>query len=423
MMLSILIVALSIVLVQNAENKENITAQIHNISSVNKKKYEEDSLRSFVWNEHRNKVYKEGMKRGVGVFDDAAEIIYNRRKTPLFNVRLEKPKIVYQAKEKKSWGHVQFPRIFRQDDKKIAVVWSLNDDDITAKAKRGWKYSNDNGESWFFRWKERPIDKGLKLSNGDYLKLTSINYKSTLVTKNIKSIISKDSNNFKFYKAEDINKKFINFNVFRNFKGGGTKKEIANVIYFPGTLKHSSKGVFPNQLWGDVKELPNGRLLTCQYPYFYDNNDEVNQSGVAFFESKDEGESWEQISFIPFYIDQNLDEDNNLLREFMGFTEPTFELLDDKRIVCIMRSAPGYRVAPMYTSISDDLGKTWSDPKPITNNGVLPQLLKLKNGVLVLSYGRPGVQIRFAIPNNNNNKIEWSDPFEMLRYEGLDITV
>ena len=50
----------------------------------------------------------------------------------------------------------------------------------------------------------------------------------------------------------------------------------------------------------------------------------------------------------------------------------------------------------MYRSWSSDLGKTWSKPEAFTATGVLPRLLQLGNGVLVMSSGRPGVDLRLS---------------------------
>ena len=74
----------------------------------------------------------------------------------------------------------------------------------------------------------------------------------------------------------------------------------------------------------------------------------------------------------------------------------------------------------MYASRSSDWGKTWSQPEVIARNGVLPQLLHLGNGVLVLSAGRPGVQLRFC--TDGQGKV-WSDAFEMLAYKNDRDTV
>ena len=67
----------------------------------------------------------------------------------------------------------------------------------------------------------------------------------------------------------------------------------------------------------------------------------------------------------------------------------------------------------MYRNISSDEGRTWSQGVPFTPNGVKPHLLQLANGVLVLTSGRPGVQVRFSFDGNGE---VWTDPFDMISY-------
>jgi hypothetical protein len=49
----------------------------------------------------------------------------------------------------------------------------------------------------------------------------------------------------------------------------------------------------------------------------------------------------------------------------------------------------------------------------IAPSGVLPRLLRLTNGVIVLSSGCPGVQLRFCADGGGTT---WSKPLELLPY-------
>ena len=71
----------------------------------------------------------------------------------------------------------------------------------------------------------------------------------------------------------------------------------------------------------------------------------------------------------------------------------------------------------MYKTFSYDRGKTWTDPVPFTPNGVLPNLLQLDNGVLVLSSGRPGVQLRFSLDGTGER---WTEPIDMVHFMNVD---
>jgi hypothetical protein len=64
-------------------------------------------------------------------------------------------------------------------------------------------------------------------------------------------------------------------------------------------------------------------------------------------------------------------------------------------------------LGPMYLSRSADSGKSWSKPLVFNKEfGVLPGILRLTNGALILSYGRPGVEVRFSGDNGST----WTEP-------------
>ena len=83
----------------------------------------------------------------------------------------------------------------------------------------------------------------------------------------------------------------------------------------------------------------------------------------------------------------------------MSFTEPALELLPDGSLFAVLRTTDGNGVGPLFKTRSTDQGRTWVKPEPFTETGVLPRLLQLTNGDLVLSSGRPGVDLRFSIDN------------------------
>ncbi len=69
-----------------------------------------------------------------------------------------------------------------------------------------------------------------------------------------------------------------------------------------------------------------------------------------------------------------------------GLVEPAITLLDDGRLLCIMRSGHHF---PLYASWSSDKGKTWSSPLYTgLDRGCDPCLIKLHDGRLALSWGR-----------------------------------
>ena len=68
-------------------------------------------------------------------------------------------------------------------------------------------------------------------------------------------------------------------------------------------------------------------------------------------------------------------------------------------------TGPDYR--PLYTAWSDDMGLTWTTPiptDPLLYN-ISPTLAVLDNGVLAVSYGRPGFHVAFSTDKGHT----WGD--------------
>jgi hypothetical protein len=125
------------------------------------------------------------------------------------------------------------------------------------------------------------------------------------------------------------------------------------------------------------------------------------RNSAVFYRSTDNGRNWYVYSEIPYRGDIKAD---SLADVRDGFTEPDYEFMADSTMISVMRTCDASN-GPMYIARSKDKGKTWTKPEFFTPFGVWPQLLKLKNRVVVLSYGRPGVNLLFC--NDGKGEI-WS---------------
>lgn len=369
--------------------------------------------KDIIWNERLHLINSDKLTPGLAVYWEN-KINYKRNGNTIFDIHFKEPVKVYEAKKEQSWGFVQFPKIFKVLDDRIAITWSMNPDDIRAQNKYGWKYSRDEGQNWNFKWSDRPSILGHKLSNGDYLKIISLFPKTDTMQLPIPYYISeiKGNKNWKFYEVDKVNKNYLGF--FQNRTLNGTNEIIREKAEKVNStaLVYEQNGVFPQQAWGDIKATKDGSLIKCIYPSFYkDSNGGVQPSGIDFYCSTNGGKSWNYQGTIHYKFHPPSKE-----KRILGYSEPTFEILENGNLICVLRSSPGYQTGPMLISTSSDLGKTWSTPVKVANNGVLPQLQRLNNGVKVLSSGRPGVQLRFS---NDALGSEWSEPFEMIRYHGL----
>lgn len=327
-------------------------------------------------------------------------------------VILSEPQIVAQSATDEAWGFFQFPKIFRAENGNLIVYWQMKADSHTAYGEEsyGFRMSRDEGLTWesldreYFRREPRRFES----PNGDVYQITDFT--------------PRDINSFSTFPQPVNNKPIIGHNFYyeselpEELRGayailwnpiGNTLDTIHVTIEDPASLKYTIDEMMPIVWWGDIRETKENTLVTGVYPAFYLEKDgNVLNSTTSFYESKDNGHTWEKLGVVP-----NKGDVVPLLYDGSeGLGEPTFEILKDGSYVCIMRTG---HTSPMVRSFSRDHGRTWTEPEPFTSNGVLPQLLKLDNGALVLASGRPGLQIRFNIDCDGKT---WTVPIEMMSY-------
>jgi hypothetical protein len=114
-------------------------------------------------------------------------------------------------------------------------------------------------------------------------------------------------------------------------------------------------------------------------PYDSDAKQETRFMQRTFIvTSQDEGHTWNYLSTVaaPSAGDPVAE----------GFVEPAITLLNDGRLLCIMRSGHHY---PLYASWSSDQGRSWTSPVYTgLDRGCDPCLITLHDGRVALSWGR-----------------------------------
>lgn len=135
--------------------------------------------------------------------------------------------------------------------------------------------------------------------------------------------------------------------------------------------------------YGGIIELDDGTLLLFGHTRFQGDR----KLRVVVYCSEDKGKSFRYFSTVA-YADNN----SSTLRP-IGFNEPGVVRLRNGELVCFIRTA---EYEPLFQARSKDGGKTWSTPERIGVDGILPRPVLLQNGVLALSYGRPGVWVIFS---------------------------
>jgi photosystem II stability/assembly factor-like uncharacterized protein len=126
--------------------------------------------------------------------------------------------------------------------------------------------------------------------------------------------------------------------------------------------------------------------------------------------STDKGKTWDYLSTVA--VPQKGDPVGE------GFVEPAITLLEDGRLLCVMRSGHHY---PLYSSWSSDGGKTWTAPLYTGfDRGCDPCMITLQDGRVALSWGRrypegwslvspEGDKGRFVYPGEGYNNLSISD--------------
>jgi hypothetical protein len=209
---------------------------------------------------------------------------------------------------------------------------------------------------------------------------------------------------------------------------------------FNGSTDDGGRPYLAERLHRRIVELPNGDLLITMYglqkgdvtPAGYAPT--MKKTRVMLFRSRDRGRNWEYVSTVAA--------DPSVGTE--GFGEPVITRVahgrHGGRILCLMRTGN-----EIYEAVSDDDGRTWSKPQPkvfagrdvhktsewsemfkdVKRNGVLisqnpveftgavvdPDLIALRNGVLVASFGiRIPARAAFAHPEHawNGNYLAFS---------------
>lgn len=375
--------------------------------------------RTIIWEEKKNaQEEKFSIREGVRSLH-SQRIKYKRNGKTIATIRLSEPITISMADEPQEWGYYQFPALGIAKDGTLIVSWAMQEDSHKNYGK-GTKsilmMSKDKGRTWTFP------DKSYVAPRARYRLITKRGYGMVAITPQSKDITKYSvfpkqvckKGDKTFYHVEQLPEELQGVYINAGYLGGRDTIFHASLID-PGLLRYDIDGLMPLVWWGDIKELNDGSLIAGVYPAYYENRKgDVSPCGVSFYRSTDKGYSWRIQGKIP-YPEELIDNPEKFGRKTEGgFTEPDFEILDNGTLICVMRTGGA---SPMYRSFSTDNGLSWSTPEPFTPNGVMPQLLKLNNGVVVLASGRPGLQVRFSIDGKGN---VWTDPIEMVPFINED---
>lgn len=346
----------------------------------------------------------------------AQRLKYKRENKIKAIIDLTEPVVIAQSEGNEPWGYFQFPCISKTKEGYLIVTWQMKADTHLEYGRESLRcysplISKDEGLTWEIIDKEYysyHLGYNVQLHNGNILQVTNP------ISKDIRSYLSfppsiAQIDNFTFYYLDSLpgDLKGVYFNLQTE---NGKTQYLHSDLEDPGLLRYAIDSLMPVVWWGNIKQLGETSLIAGVYPsYYLSKEGQILPGGVSFCRSDDLGHSWRRIGNI-LQLDGIIGHKYDPQRVNEGFSESAFEVLNDSSFICIMRTGSA---SPMYQSFSNDLGYSWSKPTPISPNGVKPSLLLLKNGVLVLASGRPGIQIRFSFDGTGHH---WSDPIDMIPY-------
>ncbi len=298
--------------------------------------------------------------------------------------------------EEHRWGRWQFPSLEAGTNGELLLFVHVEPDSAASYGKARKIYvSTNNGRTW----REDPgapkRPYGLLLPNGERLRTDTVPATPVtqipLPTQHAERVSYKTP--FQLYLLNDLPSQLRNI-FFQRYTTRWTPE--SHPLNDPEALRYATGGLIPQIWWGDMKVLKDNSLVALTYPYYHASQPSPYTS-AASYRSADNGNTWQKIGHILY---------NEPDRRRDGFTEPALELLPNGDLLAILRTTDGNGIGPMYKALSHDQGRTWSKPEAFTETGVLPRLLQLKNGVLVLASGRPGVDLRFSTDYGQT----WSPP-------------
>jgi hypothetical protein len=317
------------------------------------------------------------------------------------------------------WGRYQFPT-FGRISNRIALTFHVAEDSARAYGEIGEQpnrgLSSDGGRTWSLVRATEPTD-GLLLPNGDHIRIgtpevtpKSIPVGELTLPAPVGTLIGTYGNlPYVYFRHDEL--PVILQGVPLSRRPAGSDRWVVERARLddPAMMRYTIQEVFPVVWWGDVHLANDGSLLAIVYPCSFEGD-------VACYRSTDFARSWQAQGRIPYKPDLTIDP---LARgRVHGFTEPGTVLLRDGTLLAVLRTTDGLGLGPMYLCRSADQGRSWSAPAVMSPTGVMPRLLQLGNGVIVLSSGRPGVDLRFCFDGKGAT---WTDPQPLVPLTSDDV--
>jgi len=334
------------------------------------------------------------------------------------DIRMGKPVVVDQAPpDVQSWGPWRMPKIFKMPTGETWLTFAVGDDVYRDQGKTSPAFvTKDDGKTWLrSEWPHNSL-RGMspvvsQVLNGEYLCIRA-GEGITLDRKALPKPIGEfpSYGDLSVFRLAECPKESIAW--FKEIKAArwspksrkwseeSVKWDHQGQLIYTYNNDGNPKGASSQKVYFENPILRCGNeLLHADYwtQYQTDPNRIPESWGAYLMVSTDNGHSWKRRSTI-YQASKN-----------DSLAEPFIQMNQKGEIVAVLRRDLGKQI-PMYLLHSRDRGQTWTKPTELFAFGVFPQLLMLDNGIMVLSFGRPGVWISFSIDGGYS----WSEPEAVL---------
>jgi len=291
------------------------------------------------------------------------------------------------------------------------VLISNNGDTTADQLHFPWLYESSNG-NWYMTYREG----GHSVPDGDQVQTVKSSdqgktwgpWLGLSAERNLRQFfptrLSDDSLIFYRCRLEDLTavagKKMTDATsyMYRSTDEGDTwTKYAAPVTGMPSSTYTTGSGL--KTLWGTGIQMSDGRLLIGIM-----SRDSISLVGVA--QSTDNGQSFQYLASVC---------DDPSVGPWRR--EPGLALLENGDLIAVVRT--GTNTSNMVLTHSTDGGRTWEKPRKLAEPGVCPQLRRLGNGTLVMSYGTRQYVHTAASWDGGQT---WSDPLALYTGQGTGYT-
>jgi hypothetical protein len=327
-------------------------------------------------------------------------------------LKLGEPVVVaVSAPNETRWGFTQFPAYSPLPDGRILLVYADAEDASETHGGDAPSFvSADQGETWTRFTNDlvpsRPHFSVTPAYDGEFLVIPAIRY---LNVQEANVTLPKPVSEayvygpFYTYRVGDFSPEVQDY--YRNLSARRWIPAIKQwqdetITYQTKDLlawRRENSDVMPRTFFERPALKHKGELMYADYRVRYATEDGhyPSKGGTNLMVSNDNGRSFTKRSIVALDLNgQDL------------FGEPALEATTDGGLVAVIRRAD-HEQKPMAICFSKDDGHTWTAPADFCNFGVFPYLIRLPSNLLVVSYGRPGVWLRFNLDGNGR---DWTDP-------------